>query len=144
MLLYSTGVIYLPKSHRNEYGNLGQSRYLSGIAHCLSPLWPRFNSQPRRSISRDFSLADHTLPTRPEPACQTMAQSPQNGTTQPMDIEEEGRSSTLDRRWLMNLFILATQLWIWKPFTQESLCLSIRLGLMGSVWCFSSGTLNAA
>ena len=33
----------------------------SGIAHCLSSLWPGFNSQPRRSISRDFSLADNTL-----------------------------------------------------------------------------------
>ena len=28
----------------------------------LSSLWPGFNSQPRRSISRDFSLTDHTLP----------------------------------------------------------------------------------
>ena len=38
----------------------------------------------------DFSLADHTLPTRPEPAWQKMAQSPLNDTTQPVDSEEEG------------------------------------------------------
>jgi len=42
------------------------------------------------SISRDFSLADRTLPTGPEPAWQKMAQSPLNGTTQPVDIKEEG------------------------------------------------------
>ena len=41
-----------------------------------------------QSISRDFSLSDHTLPTRPE-----------NGSIspQPVDIEERGRSSTMDR-----------------------------------------------
>jgi len=61
----------------------------------------RVNSQPRRSISRDFSLADHTLPTRPEPAWQKIAQSPLNDTTQPVDSEEEGRSPTTDRRWLI-------------------------------------------
>jgi len=48
-------------------------------------------------ISRDFSLADHTLPTRPEPAWQKMVQSPLNDTTQPVDNEEEGRSPTMDR-----------------------------------------------
>ena len=65
--------------------------------------WPGFNSQPRRSISRDFSLADRTLPTHPEPAWQNMAQSqsPLKDTTQPVDSEEEGRSSTMDRRWLI-------------------------------------------
>jgi len=47
-----------------------------------------------------FSLADHTLPTRPELAWQKMAQSPLNDTTQPVDSEEEGQSSTVDRRWL--------------------------------------------
>jgi len=66
----------------------------------LSSLWPGFNSQPRRSISRDFSLADHTLPTHPEPARQKIAQSPFNDTTQPVDSEEKGRSPTTDRRWL--------------------------------------------
>jgi len=60
-----------------------------------------FNSQPRQSISRDFSLADRTLPTHPEPAWQKIAQSPLNDTTQPVDSEEEGRSPTTDRRWLM-------------------------------------------
>jgi len=57
--------------------------------------------QPRRSISRDFHLADRTLPTRPEPAWQKMAQSPLNDTTQPVDSEEEGRNSTMDRQWLI-------------------------------------------
>jgi len=37
-----------------------------------------------------FFLADHTLPTRLEPVWQKMAQSPLNGTTQPVDINEEG------------------------------------------------------
>jgi len=46
------------------------------IAHGLSSPWPGFNSQPWRSISRDFSLADRTLPIRPEPAWQKIAQSP--------------------------------------------------------------------
>jgi len=36
----------------------------------------------------DFSLADHILPTRPEPALQKMAQSPLNGTTKLVEIEE--------------------------------------------------------
>jgi len=49
-----------------------------------------FNSWPWRSISRDFPLADYTLPTHPEPAWQKMAQSPLNGTTKPVEIEEEG------------------------------------------------------
>jgi len=49
---------------------------------------------PATSISRDFSLADRTLPTRPEPVWQKMAQSPLKDTTQPVDSEEEGRSST--------------------------------------------------
>jgi len=34
---------------------------------------------------------DLTLPTRLEPAWQKMAQSPLNGITRPVDIEEEGR-----------------------------------------------------
>jgi len=55
---------------------------------------------PWWSISRDFCLADHPLPARPEPAWQRMTQSFLNGTTQPVDIEEEGRSPTTDRRWL--------------------------------------------
>jgi len=59
--------------------------------------WPGFIFQPRRSILRDFCLADRTLPTRPEPAWQKMAQSPLNGTTQPVDSEEEGQCPTMDR-----------------------------------------------
>jgi len=50
---------------------------------------------PLRSISRDFSLADDTPPTRPEPARQRMSQSPVNDTTQPADIEEEKRPQLL-------------------------------------------------
>jgi len=46
-------------------------------------------------------MADHTLPTRPEPAWQKIAQSPLNDTTQPVGSEEEGRSPTKDRRWLI-------------------------------------------
>jgi len=45
---------------------------------------------PWRGISRDFSVADHILPTRPEPAWQKMTPFPLNGTTQPVDSEEEG------------------------------------------------------
>jgi len=40
---------------------------------------------------KGFSLTDRTLPTRPEPAWQKMAQSPLKDTTQPVDSEEEGR-----------------------------------------------------
>jgi len=40
-------------------------------------------------LSRDFSVSDHTLPTRSEPAWQKMTQSPLNSITQPVDIEEE-------------------------------------------------------
>jgi len=35
-------------------------------------------------------LADHTLPTHPEPTWQRMAQSQFNGTTLPVNIEAEG------------------------------------------------------
>jgi len=44
-----------------------------------------------------FSLADHTLPTRPEPAWQKMAQSPLNDAPQPVGSEVEGRSPTTDK-----------------------------------------------
>ena len=62
--------------------------------------WPGFNSQLCRSILRVFPLADHTLPTRPEPAWQKIAQSALNGTTQPVDSEEEGQNSTVARKGL--------------------------------------------
>jgi len=72
------------------------------------PLWPGFNSWGPawwRSISRDFSLTDHTLPTRLQPAWQKMAQSPLNGTTQPVEIEEEGWSPTkTDNGWGENRY----------------------------------------
>jgi len=53
-----------------------------------------------RSGMGGFPLADHTLPTHPEPTLQKVAQSPLNGTTQPVDIEEEGQSPTTGRKWL--------------------------------------------
>jgi len=34
-------------------------------------------------------VADHSLPTRPEPAWQKMAQSPLDDTTQPVDSERK-------------------------------------------------------
>ena len=57
---------------------------------------------PRRRwcILRDFLLSDYALPTRPESGWQAKAQSPFNGTAQPMDIEEEGQSQTMGRQWL--------------------------------------------
>jgi len=55
-------------------------------------------SVPRRNISRDFSMADHTLPTRPASTWQKMAQSPLNGTTQPIDSEEESRHPAMERQ----------------------------------------------
>jgi len=38
-------------------------------------------------ISKEYSLTDHTLPTRSEPFWQNIAQSPFNSTTQPVDIK---------------------------------------------------------
>jgi len=45
---------------------------------------------------KGFPPADHTPPTRPEPARQKMAQSVLNGTNQPVDSEEEGQSAAMD------------------------------------------------
>jgi len=53
-----------------------------------------------RSISRDFFLADHTLPTHPELPWPEIAPSPLNDTTQPVDIEQEGWSSTMEMKAL--------------------------------------------
>jgi len=72
-------------------------------SYCLSSPRPGFNSQSWRSISRYVSLADHTPPTRPEPAWQKMAESPLNGDTRPVDIEEEALSPTMDRQWLKEI-----------------------------------------
>jgi len=41
-------------------------------------------------------VGDHTLPSRPEPAWQKMAQTPLYGTSQPVDTKKEDRSSTMD------------------------------------------------
>ena len=49
-----------------------------------------------------FFLADNPMPTCPEPVWQKTTQSPLNDTTQPVDIKEEGQSSTMDRQWLKN------------------------------------------
>jgi len=50
----------------------------------------------RGGIFRGISLlAGCTLPTRPEPAWQKMAQSPLNDTMQPVDTAEEERSPTM-------------------------------------------------
>jgi len=49
----------------------------------------------------DFFLADHTPPTRPEPAWQKMAQSPLNDSKQPVEIEGKSRHpQATDRQWL--------------------------------------------
>jgi len=55
-------------------------------------------------------LIDHTLPTRPEPAWQRMAQSPLNDTAQPVDSEEEGQSPTTDRQTMADEKITNTRL----------------------------------
>jgi len=47
------------------------------------------------------ATAEYFKGTRHELAWQKMAQSPLNDTTQPVDSEEEGRSPTTDRRWLI-------------------------------------------
>jgi len=81
--------------------NVTKSVMMAQWDSSLSSPWPGFSSQPQRSISRDFSQADHTLPTHPEPVWQKMAQSALNDATQPVDSEEEGQSPTTDRRWLI-------------------------------------------
>jgi len=58
--------------------------------------WVQF---PWWGISKDFFLADHILPARPELAWQKVVQSPLNSTTKPVEIEEEGRSPTTDREY---------------------------------------------
>jgi len=52
---------------------------------------------------RDFALADHTLPTRPKPAWQQMAQSPLKGTAQPVDSEEGGLPLITDRQCMAEM-----------------------------------------
>ena len=43
------------------------------VSSCLLSQWPWFNSQPWRSISREFFLVDQTLATCPESEWQKMA-----------------------------------------------------------------------
>jgi len=73
-------------------------------SHCLSvcPLGgpgsiPHHSHHSHRGgvLQEILFLAYHTLSIRPEPARQKMSQSPLNGTTRPVDIEEEAlRQST--------------------------------------------------
>jgi len=58
--------------------------------------WPSFNSRSWRSISRNFPWLYRILLTRPKPAWQEMTQSPLNGISQPVVIEKEGRSPTMN------------------------------------------------
>jgi len=51
------------------------------------------------SFSRDFFLADFTLPTRPGSAWQKKAQSSLNGITQSEDIDEKGLRPTTAKQW---------------------------------------------
>ena len=101
-------------------------------------LLPRFNFQSWQSFSRDFSLPDHTLPTRPEPAWQKMAQSPLNGTTKPVDIEQEAWSTTMDRWWLKEIYLLENSDDQGKAglhrFSLSCLCTRAMLELFGLVW----------
>jgi len=61
-------------------------------SHLVFPkiLSTNFKSQLWWSVSRDLTPAGFSLPTRPEPMWPKMAQSPLNGTTEPVDIEQEG------------------------------------------------------
>ena len=89
-----------PRSHQSMLGRL-VVQYGSTITHCLHSVWPGFNSQPWRSISKDFPLAYYTLlalPVIPDPAWQKRAQSPFKGTTQPVDIEQEDLHPTTNRQ----------------------------------------------
>jgi len=63
------------------------------VSHCMSVLSvARVQFPAAMEVFQGTFLADHTLPTRPEPAWQKMVQSPHNDTTQLVDIKEEGPS----------------------------------------------------
>jgi len=66
-----------------------------------------FPDQPCRSISRNFSLPDHTLPARPvlSQRGRKWLNLSSNDTTQPVDINEESLHPTTDRQWLKNVGI---------------------------------------
>jgi len=98
-----------------KYGNpatVHKARECHGLSCpmclCSHSLLSRFNTQPWQSISMVFSMADHTLPTRPEPVWQKIDQSPLNGTTQTVDIEEEGLRPTVNGQWVKKIKHLAT------------------------------------
>ena len=65
-----------------------------------------------RDISKDFSLADHILLTRPELAWQKMTQPPLNGTTQPVEVEKEGRIKSIHGQTMVEI----------KKYLIQSLC----------------------
>jgi len=71
------------------------AQWEKNVSHC--PLHGSGSIPGHGRVFQGISLADHTLPTRPQPALQKMAQS-HNSTTQPVDIEEEGQSPTMDRQ----------------------------------------------
>ena len=68
------------------------------LAHCLSSLWPGFNSQPRRSISKDF-ISGWSHFVNPSWASVT-----ENGSISPpwhhTTCGQWGGSPTMDRWWL--------------------------------------------
>jgi len=87
------------------------------IFRCLSSPWPWFYSRRWRSIYfKGFSLADHTLPTHPEPAWLKMAQAPLNGTTKTVDSEEEGLHPTTGRQWLKEKGFAQRWAWVFRLY----------------------------
>ena len=70
----------------------------------VSPLCGPGSIPGHEKVFQGIFLADHHLPTRPEPAWRKMAQSPFNGTIKFVEIEEEAVSLTMDRRRLEDWF----------------------------------------
>jgi len=66
----------------------------------LSSPWPGFNCLVVVEYFKGFSQINHTLPASTEPARHNSAPSPLNGTTQPVNVQEEGQSSTIYIQWL--------------------------------------------
>ena len=88
---------------------------MAGVSHCLSSRDQGSIPSHGWSISKVFFLADHTLPTRSEPVWQKMVQSPLNGTSQIVDVEEEGwkkRKYMLVSRMVMACSIEWIPLWV--------------------------------
>jgi len=78
--------------HNNYYITYKKPQFICTI---YSPLIPK---PPRQSDPCNKFPCLVTSYTRPEPLWQKIAQSPLNSTTQPVDIEEEGRNPTIDRQ----------------------------------------------